>query len=66
MTQNDVVISLIFGVGILISLIDMGYQRYTTGHVDQKAAFRWVWRTVWAAVIFFLIHAVYQLATLRH
>jgi hypothetical protein len=65
-TQNDVILSLIFGVGILISIIDMAYQQYTTGHVDQKAAVRWVWRTVSAAAVFFLVHAVYQLATIKH
>ena len=65
MSYNDLVIALIFGVGICISLVDMAYQRYTTGHVDQKAAFQWVWRTVMAAVLFFLAHAAYLLVISR-
>jgi hypothetical protein len=66
MSKSDILLSIVFTVGILAAIGDMAWQWRTTGEIDQKAAFRWVWRTVLAAVVFFLVLAVYQLATIKH
>lgn len=62
--SNDAVLSIIFSVGILAVAADMAWQWRTTGAVDQKAAFRWLWRTLLAAVLLLLGHALYQLAVI--
>jgi hypothetical protein len=64
--SNDLILSIVFTVGILVAALDMAHQKYTTGVIDQKAAFRWVWRTVMAAVLFWLVSALYNLATITH
>jgi hypothetical protein len=58
--SRDFALPLVFIVGILLSFIDMVYQRHTAGGVDQRAAFRWFWRTLIAAVLFFLVFGIYQ------
>jgi hypothetical protein len=52
---------LVLAVGVVLSAIDMAYQRHTTGYVDHKAAFRWFWRTlISAGLLFFLVVGLYQ------
>ena len=63
---SDVGFSLIFSVGLLVVFLDMTWQRYTTGRIDQKAAFHWLWRTLMVAAIFLLGNAIFLLATAKH
>jgi uncharacterized PurR-regulated membrane protein YhhQ (DUF165 family) len=65
MSKSDVILSIIFTVGILAAIGDMAWQWRTTGEIDQKAAFRWVWRTVLASIAFLLVSAFYNLWVAR-
>jgi hypothetical protein len=54
-------LTLVLAVGVLLSFVDMAYQRHTTGYVDHKAAFRWFWRTlISAGLLFFFVVGLYQ------
>ncbi len=59
--NGKLALTLVLAVGVLLSFIDMAYQRHTTGYVDHKAAFRWFWRTlISAGLLFFFVFGLYQ------
>ena len=53
--------TLVLAVGVTLSVIDMAYQKHTTGYIDHKAALRWFWRTlISAGLLFFFVVGLYQ------
>jgi hypothetical protein len=63
--SSDAILSIVFSVGLVAAIADAAWQWRTKGQVDQKAAFRWFWRTLLAAAIFSLVNGLYLLATIK-
>jgi len=62
MSTSAIAVLLIFAVAFLVMGIELAHQKMTTGAVDMKAARRWFYRTVGAALVLLFGLAVYDLA----
>jgi tetratricopeptide (TPR) repeat protein len=62
MNTSAVAVLLIFSVAFLVMGIEIAHQKVTTGVVDMKAARRWFYRTVGAALVLLLGLAIFDLA----
>ena len=62
MNTSAIAVLLIFAVAFLVMGIELAYQKRTTGVIDMKAARRWFYRTVGAALILLLGLAIVDLA----
>ena len=62
MNTSVIAVLLIFSVAFLVMGIELAYQRRTTGIIDMKAARRWFYRTVGAALVLLAGLAVFDLA----
>jgi lipoprotein NlpI len=62
MNTSAIAVILIFGAAFLVMGIEIAHQKRTTGAVDMKAARRWFYRTVGAALVLLLGLALFDLA----
>ena len=62
MNTSAIAVMLIFAVAFLVMGIEIAHQKMTTGVIDMKAARRWFYRTVGAALVLLAGLAIFQLA----
>ena len=62
MTTSAIAVLLIFAVAFLVVGIELAYQKRTTGVIDMKAARRWFYRTVGAALVLLAGLAIFDVA----
>jgi lipoprotein NlpI len=62
MSKSAIAVILIFAVAFLVVGIEIAHQRMTTGVVDMKAARRWFYRTVGAALVQLAGLAIFDVA----
>jgi len=62
MNTSAIAVILIFGVAFLVMGIEIAHQKRTTGVIDMKAARRWFYRTVGAALVLLAGLAIFDLA----
>jgi len=63
MSTSAIAVLLIFAVAFLVMGIELAHQKMTTGVIDMKAARRWFYRTVGAALVLLFGLAVYDLVS---
>ncbi len=61
MSTSAIAVLLIFAVAFLVMGLEIAHQKMTTGIIDMKAARRWFYRTVGAALVLLFGLAVYDL-----
>jgi len=61
MSTSAIAVLLIFAVAFLVMGIEIAHQKMTTGVIDMKAARRWFYRTLGAALVLLFGLAVYDL-----
>jgi lipoprotein NlpI len=60
MSTSAIAVLLIFAVAFLVTGIELAHQKMTTGVIDIKAARRWFYRTVGAALVLLFGLAIYD------
>jgi lipoprotein NlpI len=62
MNTSAIAVLLIFAVALLVMGIELAHQKMTTGIIDMKAARRWFYRTVGAALVLLAGLAIFDFA----